>query len=782
MAEPTQGELYSLLGEVTASSFQNKAEEERKLRRDLKKSQVKAMLLQPLIGAAATTGIEALTDLAGKAFLSDQGRSFANTEAGKALGVQLRSIEQQKDQVKAELDFYNAPDASTKMAELIYNEQIAKLGKLNDTEQGQIKSLIYNDKELISNELNAYRTALKNQLKLLNTAPSLEQIKTRLANPKFYYGKTKLQKLFSTGFNKLLGKDMEEIKQRARNFLITGSEDPEYKSKIFEYMNDSKAFQELEKNSNKIITGDETFIKNYTERLKTDPDSAELFNAISSRHKRDADKAVAAHVFFKSLTDRISLSQQKAKEMGTINPLADTLVYKAFTSPDAQQFIDNNDIKGFKNFVLKNFFEGPNKDQTFEDFTTSSLANSSVIAKAQEDLGQLLKQINPRVAKKVAGEQKYFEDLTKGAFKDAEKAIYILGYENPEAGNYTPTEVRQGIRRYVAARLTNPNVNEDFDYRPVTLKELTDEESTKLLEDSIALAKKNIDLTQRNKEFEEQAYSDISTKINSIIENISNDPTIDDNQKYQIATDTLKTFTDNFKNLNFSAEYEDQFNAAIIKVAGDIETTFTARPPTGRVAGKTKPTIDIDKFLKENLSLFPQGRGRQSPVLQQRSLLAKATSDAVKDKVTAVGELFGDSPSEILFMQRLVNQESLLGKAPGTYDFSGKVGSRGSFGVAQVDEVAFNAVKDKLKNPYSTISKYVEPFKQTFGKDLTTVNYEDLEDDTLSIAFGRLYLMQLTGEPIPSTKEDQAKYWKRHYNTSAGKGTVDEFLDTNKNL
>ena len=68
MAEPTQGELYSLLGEVTASSFQNKAEEERKLRRDLKKSQVKAMLLQPLIGAAATTGIEAITDLAGKAF------------------------------------------------------------------------------------------------------------------------------------------------------------------------------------------------------------------------------------------------------------------------------------------------------------------------------------------------------------------------------------------------------------------------------------------------------------------------------------------------------------------------------------------------------------------------------------------------------------------------------------------------------------------------------------------------------------------------------------------
>ena len=42
MAEPTQGELYSLLGEVTASSFKNKAEEERKLRRDLRRDQYKA--------------------------------------------------------------------------------------------------------------------------------------------------------------------------------------------------------------------------------------------------------------------------------------------------------------------------------------------------------------------------------------------------------------------------------------------------------------------------------------------------------------------------------------------------------------------------------------------------------------------------------------------------------------------------------------------------------------------------------------------------------------------
>jgi len=30
---------------------------------------------------------------------------------------------------------------------------------------------------------------------------------------------------------------------------------------------------------------------------------------------------------------------------------------------------------------------------------------------------------------------------------------------------------------------------------------------------------------------------------------------------------------------------------------------------------------------------------------------------------------------------------------------------------------------------------------------------------------------------IPDALEDQARYWKRHYNTSAGKGTVEHYLD-----
>jgi len=200
-----------------------------------------------------------------------------------------------------------------------------------------------------------------------------------------------------------------------------------------------------------------------------------------------------------------------------------------------------------------------------------------------------------------------------------------------------------------------------------------------------------------------------------------------------------------------------------------------------RGEAKVRP---IQKEQKEepsntrSITVTPQGIQRGP----EDSLLRANIPDSVEDKVTFISRIFKDNPDETMFMKRLVNQESLFGKAKGTYEVSGKMGQRGSYGVAQVDEVAFNAVKNKLLNPESSISKYIDPFEKATGIDLTTVNYEDLTDDTLSIAFGRMYLMQLTEDPIPSSKEDQAKYWKTYYNTKAGKGTAKEFLNTNKDL
>ena len=50
----------------------------------------------------------------------------------------------------------------------------------------------------------------------------------------------------------------------------------------------------------------------------------------------------------------------------------------------------------------------------------------------------------------------------------------------------------------------------------------------------------------------------------------------------------------------------------------------------------------------------------------------------------------------------------------------------------------------------------------------------------MSIAFGRMYLRQRTSEMIPITLEDQAAYWKKYYNTSAGAGKPEDFIRTNQ--
>lgn len=51
-------------------------------------------------------------------------------------------------------------------------------------------------------------------------------------------------------------------------------------------------------------------------------------------------------------------------------------------------------------------------------------------------------------------------------------------------------------------------------------------------------------------------------------------------------------------------------------------------------------------------------------------------------------------------------------------------------------------------------------------------------DISLGIIFARLKYYR-DPAPIPATLEDQARYWKRIYNTPQGKGTVEEFINAN---
>lgn len=93
-------------------------------------------------------------------------------------------------------------------------------------------------------------------------------------------------------------------------------------------------------------------------------------------------------------------------------------------------------------------------------------------------------------------------------------------------------------------------------------------------------------------------------------------------------------------------------------------------------------------------------------------------------------------------------------------------------GVTQVDKGTFDWLKGRYKG--HTIASQIY---SAFGITLSRVSYLELETSPLlSFIFCRLRYYTVP-DPIPSNRAGRAEYWKRHYNTSAGKGTPEEYLE-----
>lgn len=91
-------------------------------------------------------------------------------------------------------------------------------------------------------------------------------------------------------------------------------------------------------------------------------------------------------------------------------------------------------------------------------------------------------------------------------------------------------------------------------------------------------------------------------------------------------------------------------------------------------------------------------------------------------------------------------------------------------GVFQCDLIAFQDVQQRC--PVSAHRK----ISDAFGIDLKKVKYEQLlYSPLLGAIFCRIHYL-LRNEPIPQDQAGRAEYWKRYYNTSAGKGTALEYL------
>lgn len=91
-------------------------------------------------------------------------------------------------------------------------------------------------------------------------------------------------------------------------------------------------------------------------------------------------------------------------------------------------------------------------------------------------------------------------------------------------------------------------------------------------------------------------------------------------------------------------------------------------------------------------------------------------------------------------------------------------------GVTQFDQIGFDDLLDRTR------PKHIRKFEKHYQVDWNSLKLEDLAyDPDLACALTRLKYM-LVPYPIPTSVTGQAKYWKRHYNTSAGKGTPEKYL------
>ena len=209
---------------------------------------------------------------------------------------------------------------------------------------------------------------------------------------------------------------------------------------------------------------------------------------------------------------------------------------------------------------------------------------------------------------------------------------------------------------------------------------------------------------------------------------------------------------------------------------------------------------EIQRDKKKNLENFRASAGipktQEEPI---RSLMERpqvfddaSTVDTVQTSGTArsledvestlqeVSSGFNDSKAATSLLKEIAIAESNMGQTVGTYDISVDAeGNKGSLGLAQIDEVAFNEVQRRLKggrgqNKYTQNS--IDKAAKLLGVDPSQVSYEDLADDKTNLVFARLYLMSIP-DPIPPRVEDRAKYWKTHYNTVAGKGTPEKYLE-----
>jgi len=140
------------------------------------------------------------------------------------------------------------------------------------------------------------------------------------------------------------------------------------------------------------------------------------------------------------------------------------------------------------------------------------------------------------------------------------------------------------------------------------------------------------------------------------------------------------------------------------------------------------------------------------------------------DFVTAVVDVLGGGENACSLMLETAMTETHLGalmdptrKGAGT-------------GLCQNDELPFY---DTIRR---TRAKHQEAVLEAFNIEVMDIKWEELENSPLLSFIACRLVYKLVPESIPDTIEGRAAYWKKYYNTSAGKGTVEKYIENAKKL
>jgi len=662
--------LYSLLGQATTSQYRKDRREEKKYRRDLERDRMKAMLLQPVISAAATTGMQAVTDVLGSKFLEGGGRSFTDTEKGRILDKKLTSVRTQIASLTKEYESLNTPDAYQKMVKRLSDEKIFDLGgKVTDEQKASIKSHFgaTENKDNVLSGINDAKSNIMEQLILLSKAPTDADLASRLKNTKYYDGKSKLSKLISTGFNKLLGKDMDTIKASSLNYLLTGSEDEDFTTEISELLKDpsNKGMNALALQSQDLLKADDNFVLASLKRIEEE--NSEFYGSIREEIK-DNTATYLSGIKFYSVLEKTSQENPESLLFNFVN----TSLYKeAKKSNSPEKFresisnflfsADQEKFKGFKKRVLLN-----ESFSTKRGFLLDKLG-INLKDQAERDESTLTRNVNSILDSTLDDAFNVFSQLSTQGIKDTTTGA-ITG---SILTNSTEEQVRLAITKYSLESEVITGKLEGVENQQVYLGSESKEDKQQRFLRTLELVK-NEQYTSDPKEIAQQVSEEAIlkimkeqidpnlTSIDEGIEDIKNNTLLTPNEKNnrlnQITDNALNLATENINNSSNDPSIIDAVTANFDTIFRTMDDNFNAEFPRQRDAVAVDERLEINRTtaitnIKEKSDLIDsltEGYDVDSSLRIRNALVSSNFNPEDKKVTDAIDNAVAEKPKSSL--------------------------------------------------------------------------------------------------------------------------------------